>query len=83
RPPTPSSLTSARPLAVHHACHLAALALLAAAVLTDSSLLARLGAAVGAAGALAYAVFFAGVLHRLRQTTRAVAPTPAAAAPQA
>ena len=83
RPPTPSSLTAARPLAIHHGCHLAALALLGAAVLADSALLARLGALAGLVGAVAYAVFFAGVLRRLR-STRAPAPAPGAtAAPQA
>lgn len=73
RPPTPSALTSERPLAVHFACHLAALGLLAAAIGMDSVALAALAAAVGAAGAVAFAVFFVVLVRRMRG-----AATPAA-----
>jgi len=66
RPPTPSALTAARPLAVHFHCHLAALAGLLLSVLADSPLLAALAAGVGAAGAIAYAVFFAMLFRRMR-----------------
>ena len=44
KPPTPSSLTAKRPLAIHFGCHRAALALLAAAVLADSPWIAFAGA---------------------------------------
>lgn len=74
-PPTPSSLTAERPLAVHYACHLAALALLAVAVLADSTLAARVGALVGAAGAVAFAVFFAVAMRRMaRPVARSASP---------
>ncbi len=66
RAPTPSSLSSQRPLALHFAAHLAALAGLALAVLADSPALAALAAAVGALGAGAFVVFFVGLLRRLR-----------------
>jgi hypothetical protein len=65
-PPTPSSLTADRPLALHFHCHFAALLLLAVAILTDSAWLVRLAATIGAIGATAFAVFFRTVLRRLR-----------------
>jgi len=64
-PPTPSSLTADRPLAVHFHCHFAALLLLAAAILVDSAWLVRLAAAAGVLGAAAFAVFFATALRRI------------------
>jgi hypothetical protein len=64
-PPTPSSLTAQRPLSIHFVCHLAALALLALAVVTDSERVAAAGALVGSAGAVAFAVFFLIVLRRM------------------
>lgn len=66
RPPTPSSLTAERPLDVHFACHLGALALTAAAIGLDSGVLALAAAAVGAVGAAAFGVFYLVVLTRLR-----------------
>jgi hypothetical protein len=66
-PPTPSALTAERPLAIHFACHLAALALLAIAIAADSALAVRAAAAAGAAGALAFGAFFATVLRRMRR----------------
>jgi hypothetical protein len=57
-PPLPSSLTAERPLAVHFHCHLAALALLLAAVLADNAWLARAAGVAGVVGALAFARFF-------------------------
>jgi len=65
RPPTPSSLTAQRPLAIHHACHLAALVLLGLAVVADSSMAARAGALVGIAGAGAFGVFFVEAMRRM------------------
>ncbi|MEO8134521.1 MAG: hypothetical protein ABI831_11135 [Betaproteobacteria bacterium] len=73
---TPSSLTAERPLAIHFGCHLAALALLVAAILADSPLLGAIGAATGATGAVAFACFFASVLLRMTRTT-AVESAPA------
>ncbi len=66
RPPTPSSLSAERPLALHFACHLTALAGLALAVVADSPLLAALAAAAGALGAAAFAAFFVILLRRMR-----------------
>ena len=77
RPPTPSALTAARPLAVHFHCHLVALVLLLLAVLVDSTALATLGAVVGAAGASAYAAFFVVLWRRTRgHAAPAQAPIP-------
>ena len=73
-PPTPSALTAERPLAIHFACHLAALALLAIAIAADSALAVRAAAAVGTAGALAFGVFFATVMRRMRRLKAPVAP---------
>jgi hypothetical protein len=58
RPPTPSQLTAQRPLAIHFHCHVAAMALLLAAVLADNVWLVRASAVAGLAGALAFAAFF-------------------------
>ena len=66
RPPTASSLSAQRPLALHFACHLLALALLVLALLLDSTLLVRLAAVVGALGAGAFGLFFVLLLLRLR-----------------
>jgi hypothetical protein len=66
RPPTPSALTAERPLAIHFACHLVALTLLAVAIAAGSPLAARLAGAVGAAGAVAFAVFYANAVRVLR-----------------
>ncbi len=63
--PTPSSLTAERPLSIHFVCHLAALALLAAAILADSAWIAFAGAMLGTAGALAFGAFFATVVRRM------------------
>ncbi|MEP7328889.1 MAG: hypothetical protein ABI777_06740 [Betaproteobacteria bacterium] len=73
RPPTPSTLTAPRPLAIHFYCHLAALCCLAVATMTDSPNLTRTAAVTGLAGALAFAAFFALVLWRRRHP---VAMTP-------
>jgi hypothetical protein len=75
RPPTPASLTFDRPLAVHFVCHFAALALLAAALALENALLATLAAAVGATGAVAFALFYVVLLLRMHGAARAV-PAP-------
>jgi hypothetical protein len=64
-PPLVSELAAAWPLKVHAACHLAALATIAAAILSDQAMLTRLGAAVGLLGALAFAWFTVDVLRRV------------------
>jgi hypothetical protein len=68
RAPTPSALTDDRALRIHFACHVAALAGLVLALATGSTLLAVLAAAVGAAGALAYCLFYATLLVRLQRS---------------
>jgi len=73
-PPTPSSLTAERPLAIHFACHLAALALLIVAVAADSAAAVRIAAAVGTAGALAFGAFFAVAMRRMRRPTPSATP---------
>lgn len=70
RPPTPSSFTRRRPLVLHFACHLSALAAMALAIVTASPLLAELAAAAGTIGALAYAAFFATLVRRLAAPAR-------------
>jgi hypothetical protein len=77
RPPTPSALSAQRPLALHFAAHLAALAGLALAIVADSPVLAALAAAVGALGAVALAVFFVALWRRLRGGTPPTTTTPA------
>jgi hypothetical protein len=76
-PPLPSALTAERPLALHFGCHLAALALLLAAVAVDSAALAQAAGAVGAVGALAFARFFM-LAYRRMQTVPVPAPAPVA-----
>lgn len=65
RPPTPSALTLDHALAWHTRAHCAALALLVLAALTDHALVAAAAGAVGLAGGLAFALFFATLLKRL------------------
>ena len=65
RPPTPSSLTAERPLAIHFACHLTALSLLAGAIIADNRWLAVAGALTGGAGAVAFGSFLATVRRRM------------------
>jgi len=70
--PLASALSPEGPLAVHRMLHVAALASLLLAVAVDGKWLAQAAAAVGLAGALAFAVFFLGVLSRLRHARDAV-----------
>lgn len=65
-PPLPSTLSAARPLALHFGCHLAAWGLLLAAVVADSGWLVRAAGAVGSAGALAFAQFFVFACRRAK-----------------
>jgi len=65
RPPTPSALTLDRALAWHARAHAAALVLLLAAAFAGHPWLVAAAAAVGLAGALAFALFFGVLLRRL------------------
>lgn len=71
RPPTPSSMTDERSLRMHWRLHLAALGLLGAAIVADDRTLAAAAAVSGAAGAIAFAVFFAKVLVAVRRSSSA------------
>ena len=79
RPPTPSSFTRRQPLAIHLACHLAALAGLALAIVTGSALLATLAAATGTVGAAAFAAFFVVLVRRMTGPASTPPPLPASA----
>src|SRR5512134_1718394 len=70
--PLASTLSPQGPLAAHRILHVAALASLLLAVALDAPWLAHAAAAVGLAGALAFAAFFIGVLTRLRDARAAV-----------
>lgn len=65
-PPLVSALTPETPARIHVACHLAAVALLLTGIAADSGWIVRAGALTGLFGSGAFAVFFAGVLWRLR-----------------
>ncbi|HPO19942.1 MAG TPA: hypothetical protein PLO07_12195, partial [Rubrivivax sp.] len=80
RAPTPSALSAERPLALHFAAHLAALAALLLAIVVDSPLLAALGAAAGALGALALIAFFVLLWRRVRGLAAHPAPAKASVA---
>jgi hypothetical protein len=64
-PPLVSALTPERPLRVHFGCHFVALALVGAGIVGGEGEIVRLGAVAGLVGALAFALFFVGVLRRL------------------
>ncbi len=66
-PPLLSELAAEAPLKVHAACHLAALAIVSAAIVLDNPGLLRLGAAIGFIGALAFALFTAQIVWRIAQ----------------
>ena len=67
RAPTPSALTSEGLLRIHFACHVAALAGLAIAVLADNWMVAAIATTVGAVGALAFCSFYVTLLRRLHR----------------
>lgn len=71
-----SQLVAERPLAVHALCHAAALALLAAAMVAGSGLLAALGAACGLAGALSFALFAWLLMRRYQAYQQATSKPP-------
>lgn len=63
--PLMSEIAGSQPLKLHAACHVLALALVAAGIAGDAVWLVRLGSAAGLAGALAYGWFMAGVARRV------------------
>jgi hypothetical protein len=66
RGPTASMLTHDKALKTHFACHLAAFAGLALAIVLDAGWLARAAAALGLAGAIAFCIFHLHLLRKLR-----------------
>lgn len=74
-----SALIADKPLRVHMACHLAALALVAVGIAADSGLTVRVGAALGTIGALAFAVFAGRLWQKLSAHLKS-APQPVAKA---
>jgi hypothetical protein len=66
-PPLMSELADERPLRVHAACHGAALVLCGMGIVLDYPLAVQVGAAIGAIGAIAFAVFAAGVAWQLHR----------------
>lgn len=64
---TPSALTHDGALRLHRACHCAALLLLGTAIATGNRWITLVAACLGAAGAVAFGVFFAVLVQRLRQ----------------
>jgi hypothetical protein len=77
--PLVSSLEPGGSLVVHRVLHLAALGGLLVAIATQGESLARIAAAGGLAGAVAYSLFFTRTLMRLRAAR--LQSTPAAPAP--
>ena len=73
--PLVSSLEPGGALAVHRVLHLAALTGLLVAIATQAEGLARIAASAGLAGAVAYGLFFARTLLRLRAARLQSAPT--------
>jgi hypothetical protein len=69
RAPMPSAFTMPRPLALHLASHVAALAMLALAIVTRSPAWLLAAAACGLAGAIGFAVFFGVLMQRLLATS--------------
>lgn len=68
-PPLLSELGAARPLEVHAVGHGLAVGLAALGIALDQVVLVRLGASAGLAGAIAFAVFAAGVIVRVIKGT--------------
>jgi len=60
-----SELAGAPSLKLHAVCHGLALAILAAAIVLDNAMVARVGSAIGLVGAMAFAWFTADVIRRL------------------
>ncbi len=71
KPALLSHLAPRRPVDIHFGCHLAALALIAAAILGGGSWPMRLGLYVGLAGSVSFGVFAVLVLRRYRSHMKA------------
>lgn len=76
-PAVPTRLTADKPLLVHRWCHLAALAIVFVGIGIDQAIMVRLGAGIGAIGAIAFAVFVVIVFRRMKAHMRDTAQTPA------
>ncbi len=74
RPALVSALTAETPLKIHLYCHLAALVAIAAGIVLDIGLLARLGAVAGLAGSISFAVFAVALWQRLDRHLKASSP---------
>lgn len=69
KPALLSELTADLPLKLHAGCHISAVLLCSAGIVSNSALPVRLGAVVGLAGALAFATFAFLIVIRLKQTS--------------
>ena len=69
-PPLMSEMAADGPLKLHAICHVSALIICGAGILTDLDLLLKLGAAVGAAGAAGFAWFAASVALKTQKTAQ-------------
>jgi hypothetical protein len=76
RPPTPSGLTSGRPLMIHFFCHLTALSLFSLAIVVHSGWMVVGAALLGTGGASAFGAFFIIVLRRMRTPGPTTRPIP-------
>lgn len=65
-----SELTADLPLRIHAVCHIGAVLMCSASVLLTSAMIARVGAAAGLAGAVAFAVFVSRIIVRLNSSSR-------------
>ena len=65
KPPLVSELSAAVPLKIHTYCHMSALALVSAGIVSEISELIAAGAAIGLAGSIAFAVFAGKVITKL------------------
>jgi hypothetical protein len=70
-PPLVSELAASWPLKLHAACHCAALAIIAIAIVLDDAMPTRVGSAIGVIGAVAFAWFTVDVLRRVVKSARA------------
>jgi hypothetical protein len=68
-PPLVSALTTERALEIHRICHIAAIVLVIIGIAGDWAWFVRLGAAAGAAGALAFGWFFLAAIRRMAVST--------------
>ncbi|MEW5729940.1 MAG: hypothetical protein AB1918_19085 [Pseudomonadota bacterium] len=74
KPALLSQLTASRPLAIHAACHGAAVVLITAGLMAPSPLAVAAGAGLGLAGATAFAAFAVELMRRYRNHQRTHPP---------